>query len=62
MQADALQPLSSGLDEDAPAEPLNVKEIFTPETIEEATHFLRLNVRDASYDHSNVLMHPVGSG
>jgi len=46
MQADALQPLNSGLDEDAPEEPLNVKEIFTPETIEEATHFLRLNAQD----------------
>jgi len=46
MQADALQPLNSGLDEDAPEEPLNVKEIFTPETIEEATHFLHLDAQD----------------
>jgi len=45
MQADALRPLSSVLDEDAPRESLTAKSIFTPETIEEATHFLRLGVR-----------------
>ena len=55
IQADALRPLRSTLDEDALEESLPAKAIFTPETIEEVAHFLRLNVRSAYCDHSNVL-------
>ena len=43
MQADALRPLNTALDEDPPSE-LLAKEIFTPETVDEAAQFLRLNV------------------
>jgi hypothetical protein len=45
MQADALRPVASGLDEDDLEESRHVMEIFTSETIEEAIQFLRLNVR-----------------
>jgi hypothetical protein len=56
MQADALRSLSSDLDEDTPESP-HVKEIFTPETIEEVAHFLHLNVCGASHSHIfNMLM------
>jgi len=48
MQADALRPVTSGLGEDDSEESHQVKEIFTPETIEEAIQFLRLNVRVSS--------------
>lgn len=43
MRADALRPLNQELDEEVPDEFL-AKEIFTPETIDEAHQFLRLNV------------------
>jgi len=46
MQADALRPVTSGLGEDDSEESHHVKEIFTPETIEEAVQFLRLNAQD----------------
>lgn len=46
MQADALRPLDSALDEDTPGVSLTAKSIFTPETIDEATHFLRLGAQD----------------
>ncbi|KAF7965993.1 hypothetical protein HWV62_40519 [Athelia sp. TMB] len=45
MQADALRPLNTALDEDPPSELLS-KEIFTPETVDEAAQFLRLNARN----------------
>jgi len=45
MQADALTPLSTALGEDQPNE-LLAEEIFTPETVDEAAQFLRLNARD----------------
>jgi len=46
MQADALRPVASGLDEDDLEESRHVMEIFTSETIEEAIQFLRLNAQD----------------
>jgi hypothetical protein len=57
MQADALRPLNSALDEDAMDKPPAVKDIFTPETVEEAAHFLRLNARFASRGQSSLLMY-----
>jgi hypothetical protein len=59
MQADSLQSLSPDADED-PSETLHIKEIFTSETIEEVTHFLRLNVRGASYgcSHADIFLRP----
>lgn len=48
MQADALRPVTSGLDEDSLEGSHHVTEIFTSETIEEAIQFLRLNVRTLS--------------
>lgn len=45
MKADALRPLNTALDEDPPPDELLAKEIFTPETVDEAAQFLRLNVR-----------------
>jgi hypothetical protein len=62
MQADALRPLDSALDEDTPGVSLTAKSIFTPETIDEATHFLRLGVRDTYCGHSNVLKRFIGPG
>jgi len=46
MQADALRPVTSGLDEDSLEGSHHVTEIFTSETIEEAIQFLRLNSQD----------------
>lgn len=56
MEADALRPLKSGLDddEDTTDDSPNMKELFTPETIEEATQFLRLNVSNQFDSHYNI--------
>jgi hypothetical protein len=60
MQADALRPLNSDLNEDGPKESLHIKEVFTPETIEEATYFLRLDVCDTSRGTLDILKHYIG--
>jgi len=46
MQADTLRPLNSDMDKEDASESLHVKEVFSPETIEEVTHFIRLNITD----------------
>ena len=62
MEADSLKPLKFGLDddEDATDERPNVKELFSPETMEEATQFLRLNV-SKSFEFSTIIYLPTGS-
>ena len=61
MEADSLQPLKFGLDEDTTDERPSMKELFSPETIEEATQFLRLNVSESSEFYSAIIHLPTGS-
>ena len=64
MEADSLRPLKFGLDddEDTTDESPNLKELFSPETIEEATQFLRLTVSKSFDLYSIIIIYlPIGS-